>query len=295
MVWYLLTGSAVFRYNPLTFLQMYDAEEESISFDDFLRQNLTDPDQKRRFVCVFKVNRSGDEIGLDVVSDTDMANVPSDAIAGFLELIEQKSRKVKDSPFACFLRPTFEHFENADYWVGPRFDAKALWDHFLEVYDIDSSKELQRQLDASQEAIARLTQATQSSSENVVDLSRSLAVSVDSYVKVKAQHSSVQKSTSVSSSHSSVQKSTSVSSSTDQNLLYLAGTPKPLLKVVLLNGHYMLYPATRDDCTKFGYSYNSCSSSLDDWTYYVDRNHINEIRTGGCIVDNVAFMMVRVQ
>jgi hypothetical protein len=128
---------------------MYDAEEESISFDDFLRQNLTDSDQKRRFVCVFKVNRSGDEIGLDVVSDTDMADVPSDAIAGFLELLEQKSRKVKDSPFACFLRPTFEDFENADYWVGPRFDAKALWDHFLEVYDIDSSEELQRQLNAS--------------------------------------------------------------------------------------------------------------------------------------------------
>lgn len=306
------TGAVIFRYHPLTFIEMYDDfvddhddADEDITFVNFLRRNLTDSDKTRRFVCVFKVNRSGNEIiSLEVVNDTDVSNVPDDALEGLIGLLDRKSKKVDESPFACFLTPSVDVFEHADYWIGPRFDAKVLWEHFVDVYGINLEEETARQLQAkslsqnlaslsASPAIldyspARLPQSMrqQSSvpkskaaqlqakrSKNRVCMSPSPAISVDSDSPASLPQSMRQQS----------------SSDTCQNLLYPIGMPEPLLKVVLLNGHYTLYPVTTKGPNLFGFDFNS------HWQFHLDCDRIEETRGGGNIVDSVAFMTVRIQ
>lgn len=325
-------GAVIFRYNPLTFIEMYDDEDgvEHITFVNFLRRNLTDSDKTRRFVCVFKVTKNVDNnISLDVVDDFGMADVPDEALGGFLELIDLKSKKLADSPFVCFLSPSFESYENAEYWVGPRFDAKVLWEHFVDVYGINLAEESKRQSQARKQAVERLTPATPSPSQTLASLSQASGILIDSPAKLPRsirQQSSVPKSKAaqpqakrsknrvcLSSSPASpaisvdsdsdsepmlqqslVAKSNSDSSQNIQKLLYAVGTPRPLLQVVLLNGHYMLYPTTKTDPTWFGYSYSTCIQYLNHWNFQLTCDRIEEIRGGGCLVDNVAFMMVRV-
>lgn len=294
------------------FVDDHEDVDESITFVNFLRRNLTDSDKTRRFVCVFKVNRSGDEIiSLEVVNDTDVSKVPDDALEGLIGLLDRKSKKVEESPFACFLTPSVDVFEHADYWIGPRFDAKVLWEHFVDVYGINLEEETARQLQAK------------SLSQNLASLSPSPAILDQSPARLQSmrQQSSVPKSNgaqlqakkltknrvysspspaisvdSDSDSPAKLPQSMRQQSSSDtcQNLLYPIGMPEPLLKVVLLNGHYMLYPATKKGPTFFGFEFNSCTEYLDHWQFHLECNRIEETRRGGSIVDAVAFVTVRI-
>lgn len=266
---------------------MEDVSEVSL---DHIEENAHGPGASRFLTCF----KRGAE-------DCEFISEPKDvvtrkAFGQFLAYL-QSAPNDESHPYHCFFD---SNYEDDLYFVGPRFNAQILWDHFVAIYNIDCAEVLRQQLQEQQQQKKkrrRLKRAGGVHSDFEMD------ELVEEEKEGNHQKSLIinrrpGKRIAMSPEEASQKASTSVAVSTaaaaielhdsDDELAALPAVLNVGLKLVTVDDHSMLW-SRNGDYRAFFFS----EVGIDPEYYDCAVNHIKAVRGSGCIYHAVVYLMVR--
>lgn len=283
---------------------MFDLEEVSEISLEHIEENAHGLAESR-FVTCFKRGAEHCEF---IPEPRDV--VTSKAFEQFLVYL-QSAPNDKSHPYYCFFD---SNYEDDLYFVGPRFNARILWDHFVAIYNIDCDEVLRQQLQEREEE--QKQQQKQQQKKRHRRLKRAGGVHSDSELDelVEEKEGDHQKSPIINRrpgkriamtpeeasqkastpEEASQKASTSVAVSTAAAGIGLHDSDDELavlnvgLKLVTVDDHSMLW-SRNGDYNAFFFS----EVGIDPEYYHCAVNHIKAVRGSGCIYHAVVYLMVR--